>query len=70
MDEQMHGADAVPKDWQAGVEIAHTAETIRFDEASARFLNAHRREHRLITAADFGDPSILKKTHVPNGGLA
>jgi len=55
---------------QEPLERAPSAASIRFDEASARFLNAHRRERRTMTAADYGDPLILKKTHVPNGGLA
>lgn len=47
-----------------------TIEEIRFDAASAAFLNAHRKERRVITPADYGDPTILKKSHVPNRGLA
>lgn len=52
------------------VDRAPTAAEIRFDEASARFLNAHRKERRVMTPADYADPLILKKSHVPNGGLA
>lgn len=47
-----------------------TIDEIRFDRASAAFLNAHRKERRVITPADYGDPMILKKSHVPNRGLA
>ena len=47
-----------------------TIDEIRFDAASAAFLNAHRKEHRVITDADYGDPMILKKSYVPNRGLA
>jgi hypothetical protein len=47
-----------------------TVEQIRFDPASAAFLNTLRKERRIITPADYGDPSILKKSHVPNHGLA
>ena len=47
-----------------------TIDEIRFDAASAAFLNAHRKERRVITPADYGNPMILKKSHVPNHGLA
>lgn len=70
MEEQTHAVSVLADAGEVSLERTHTAETIRFDEASARFLNAHRRERRTMTAADFADPSILKKTHVPNGGLA
>jgi hypothetical protein len=55
---------------EPGDGIPITEEAIRFDEASARFLNEHRRERRTITVADYGNPMILKKTHVPDPGLA
>ncbi|HET6614938.1 MAG TPA: hypothetical protein VFH62_03535 [Dehalococcoidia bacterium] len=47
-----------------------TIDEIRFDAASAAFLNALRKERRVITPADYGNPMILKKSHVPNLGLA
>jgi hypothetical protein len=47
-----------------------TIDEIRFDAASAAFLNAHRKERRVITPADYNDPMILKKSHMPNRGLA
>jgi hypothetical protein len=50
--------------WEVG---APSEEEIRYDEASAEFLQAHRTENKTIEPNEYGDPNVAKRAGPTQG---